>query len=121
MPELTLKGIVKFKDKEPKGLLEVKYADRTELHTVYNGYEINVTLPGEDVIRQKDLIPPPLPPAQEQDKPNEKSAGNQQNGVQAQPTKIKLKEIQVHLKVVDISRKGVEVEAMPLKERILVR
>jgi len=113
LPGLKLRGILKLKDHEPVGLLEVATRESKEIHPVRMGDEISVTLPGEDIIRTSDLVTPPEPPPgqegeektqNKQASQNKKKGEGQQVGAKARPSpRIRLKEIQVVLKVVEIS------------------
>ncbi|MFH1998258.1 MAG: hypothetical protein ABIK28_01195 [Planctomycetota bacterium] len=128
LPQLSLKGILKMKDEEPVGLLVVEALKRTETFRVRKGDKISIVLAGEDVLRSSDLEPKPEPPppetAQNGKKPAKKENTDQAETGAAQPPqkpKIKLKEIQVELEILEISKNGLAVKALPLNERILVR
>ncbi|MBU0753792.1 MAG: hypothetical protein KJ645_01540 [Planctomycetes bacterium] len=140
LPDLRLKGILKFKDKDPVGLLEINYVKGKEIYRVRKGDKISITLPGEDVIRSSELKPPPPPPpAQNTGADANRNAQAPDQGNQAQQPgtppgqggnvgvrtttspKITLKEIQVVFEIMEIDRNGLSIEALPLKERILVR
>ncbi|MHC4946308.1 MAG: hypothetical protein ACYTG7_25115 [Planctomycetota bacterium] len=133
LPSLRLRGILKFKDKEPVGLLEIAFKDELAIYRVRKGDQISVTLPGEDVIRTSDLKPPPqpvVPPgaqgvegqAQPAQQPGTAQAPNNMVGVATRTSpKVTLKEVQVVFEIVEIDLHGLAIEAMPLNERILVR
>lgn len=139
LPELKLKGMLKLKGKEdPTALLEV---DGKEIYRVRKGDTISVTIPGENVVRQPKEVPQPvqLPAGQQPGQPGQQPkapAGTQANqtgqpgqpgqpgsvGVVTKPSpKINLKKVQIVLKIVEINRHGLAIEASPMNERILVR
>lgn len=136
LPQLSLQGILKMKGKEPVGLLVVDALKGAELFRVRKGDKISITLAGEDVLRSSDLEPEPEPVTPQNGKngkngkkpvrktnTNQDKTGKTEDGAAPAPKKpkIKLKEIQVELEIMEVNRDGLAVRALPLNERILVR